>query len=86
MDYKEKCLLEKGEEGKAIYDSFAHLSIFGSGHSIKIYSECMNTKDNFCELSNNTYHPKNYHGIDPDSFLAGSKNFYVDELEVFQVI
>ena len=32
-----------------------------------------------------TYEVKNYHGIEPRSFLAGSRHFYVSELEIFQI-
>ena len=45
----------------------------------------MSTKNNSSFLGS-VYAPKNYHGIHSNSFLAGSENFYVDELEVFQVI
>ena len=71
----------------AIKDYSYYLSYFGNA-DYYIKDGCMNKKNNGSYLGDSfgVYEVKNYHGISPRSFLAGSYRFYVSELEIFQVI
>ena len=51
---------------------------FGSGHDICIFDKCTSNKNNYCN-------PRSYNTTEKYELNGGKQNFYVDELEVYNV-
>ena len=69
----------------AIYSCSSEVLIFGSGSDINIASEASSNKHSNSRLGH-TYNPPSEHKIGSkfaESFLAGSRYFQPDEIEVF---
>ena len=52
---------------------------FGSGHDLMIYDKCTSNNKSYC-YSNYSYNTTEQYELN-----GGQKNFYVDELEVYNV-
>jgi len=76
---KVKCATQSGTS--SILDSSNHGPWFGSGYDIGIQNNCNTRSDNGC----NPYTYALPSGAD-NTFLAGSNNFTVKEIEVYAVI
>ena len=71
----------------AIYCSSVDGPIFGGGHDIKILSDSNKSKESYSNLGRSfDFKFFTYGSLSAQSFLAGSRNFQVFEIEVFQLI
>ena len=80
VNNKQKFNIKKGNESSAICGDPNHFA-FGGGHDLTIWDNCTsndNSKDYLSSISYNT--------TSKYELTGGSKSFYVDELEVYQVI
>ena len=80
INNKKKFNVKKGKENNAICGDPNHFA-FGDGHDLTIWDNCTsndNKKDYRYGYTYNT--TKNY------ELTGGSQSFYVEELEVYQVI
>ena len=80
INKKQKFELKKGNESYAICGDPNHFA-FGGGHDLTIWDKCTTNNNSKDYSYNNTYDTsQNY------ELTGGSNSFYVEELEVFQVI
>ena len=56
---------------------------FGTGNDIRVVDRCNSTDKNYCN-GNQTYELPA--GVNPDTYIAGTHNFKVKEIEVYSVI
>ena len=83
LTHKAKCATQKNSN--SILDNSGAGPVFGHGNDICIYDNCNARTDNYCQSQsgNSTYALPS--GAD-NTFLAGSLNFTVKEIEVYAVI
>ena len=77
-----------GKEGNAIHYGTGGLIIrFGAGHDIILYNDCNNNNNSYCNPGNSYEVPVGLtYNTDPSkNYMAGTYNFKVKEIEVFQV-
>ena len=79
INNKKKFSVKNGEEKYAICGDPNHFA-FGGGHEITIWDQCCSNDNSKNYLNNYSYNTSNY------ELTGGSKTFYVEELEVYQVI
>jgi len=87
LTHKAKCATQKNT-GYSIFDRSSFGPLFGSGRDIVISDNCNATTNNCCE-SQRTNSPYSTYALPSgadNTFLAGSKNFTVKEIEVYAVI
>ena len=84
LTHKAKCATQKNT-GYSIYDYSDYGPTFGNGGDIYVADNCNTNTSNYCESqsSSSTYTLPS--GAD-NTFLAGSLNFTVKEIEVYAVI
>lgn len=84
LTHKAKCATQKNTS-YSIWDRSDCGPTFGGGNDIWIYDNCNTYTDNYC----NPNHGDSSYALPPgadNTFLAGSYNFTVTEIEVYQVI
>lgn len=75
-----------GKEGNAIYCNMSHGPRFGGGHDIFISDNSNVSNKNFSNFGYDyVLDEYPYESEQANSFLAGSWNFTVEEIEVFQL-
>ena len=79
INNKKKFSVKNGEENYAICGDPNHFA-FGSGHDLTIWDQGCSNDNSKDYLNNYSYNTSNY------ELTGGSKTFYVEELEVYQVI
>ena len=85
LTHKAKCATQKNTS-YSIQDNGGYGPIFGGGYDICIYDNCNTSTSNFCQPNNPG---GSSYALPPgadNTFLAGSYNFTVTEIEVYQVI
>jgi hypothetical protein len=70
------------DEASAIYDNASDGPTFGANHDLYVCTQC-HTQNNSYSTLGNTY--TNDTGIAGTAVLTGEKNFFVKEIEVFEV-
>jgi len=60
------------------------LAIFGGG-DIYLYSGCLSNTDSYSDFGDTYQPPDKSICPKPKEFLAGSRNFQVEEIEIYQV-
>ena len=72
------------EPSNAIGTGRTYGPVFGNEGSLVIFDESNKNKDSYSDLGKSYQHPEyDYKSNEAESFLAGSKNFQVSEIEVF---
>jgi hypothetical protein len=71
------------QEAKAIYNHQTLGPTFGSGFDLNVYSQSQSSTNHYSSLGN-AY--ANDTGIGGQQVLTGDRYFFLDELEVFEVI
>ena len=80
INNKQKFNLKKENERYSLCGDPNHFA-FGGGHDLTIWDNCTSNDNSFDYNYNHTYDTtQNY------ELTGGSKSFYVEELEVYQVI
>ncbi len=69
----------------AIYDSASYGPTFGGGHDFYIADNSDSNTDSYSNWGNSYSSLYTYYSAQAQSFFAGSKNFQVKEIEVFQI-
>ena len=84
LTHKAKCATQKNTQ-YSILDYVSDGPTFGGGSDIFVYDNCNTYTGNYCQpnAGNSSYALPS--GAD-NTFLAGSKNFTVKEIEVYKVI
>ena len=80
VNNKQKFNIKKGNESSAICGDPNHFA-FGGGHDLTIWDNCTSNDNSKDYLSSISYNITSKYEL-----TGGSKSFYVDELEVYQVI
>ena len=76
--------IDSNQHQYAIYCNNSHGPTFGGGHDIHICSNASKTNGSYSNLGN-TYRKTQYADYDYDqSFLSGSNQFLLSEIEVYQ--
>jgi hypothetical protein len=76
-------ILKQQQEGNAIHQYGQRGPVFGQGHTLSVCDQC-HTSDGSYSNFGSTY--ANDAGIAKDQVLAGTRNFTVEEIEVFEVV
>ena len=84
LTHKAKCAKQKNT--KSIIDNSSCGPIFGAGRDIIIWDDCNTRSDNYCESRDSEGATYALPAGADNSFLAGSRNFSVKEIEVYAVI
>jgi hypothetical protein len=84
LTHKAKCATQKNTS-YSICDQGTYGPTFGGGNDIRIYDNCNTRGDNYCDPNQGNSSYALPPGAD-NTFLAGSYNFTVTEIEVYQVI
>ena len=81
--HKLKCI----RKDKEVYHHSSYLSTFGGGHDLNIRDDCNVNTNSYSDLGS-TYESNGYayKSTEAKSYLAGSYNFTVLEMEVFKII
>eukprot|EP00471_Norrisiella_sphaerica_P003813 CAMPEP_0184478388 /NCGR_PEP_ID=MMETSP0113_2-20130426/434_1 /TAXON_ID=91329 /ORGANISM="Norrisiella sphaerica, Strain BC52" /LENGTH=349 /DNA_ID=CAMNT_0026856163 /DNA_START=480 /DNA_END=1526 /DNA_ORIENTATION=- len=66
-----------------VYNSSGHLPTFGGGHDLYLSNQCNTTQNSYSNLGHSYQVPSGTSGHDKHLLLAGSKNFKVNEVEVW---
>jgi hypothetical protein len=73
------------DKEKAIYCNAGYGPTFGSGHDLHVCDQCQTVNNSYTNCSA-SYTATDTSQPDEDHFLNGTRTFYVDEIEVFQII
>ncbi|TNV83807.1 hypothetical protein FGO68_gene6929 [Halteria grandinella] len=73
--------------GKSVFHHKDYLVAFGAGHDLYIASNCNSNRNSYCNISTTYMQDQNtQESLGQLKQLAGSYNFYVEEIETYQVI
>ena len=83
-NYNKPCKMKKNPGQNAIYCHPSYGPTFGDGHDICIYSKSNTTNGSYSNLGNTYKHPQYaFNTNEAKSFLGGSYNFLLSEIEVY---
>ena len=85
LTHKAKCDKQKNTQ-YSIHDIYNYGPRFGGGCDIAIFDNCNTDTGNYCDPNRPPYSSYELPNGPDNTFMAGSKNFTVKEIEVYQVI